>query len=122
MRDAACTLASRSAAFRKWIAIFPVTDVPCGSAYCTSDSWLGNSASFYKRRKAVLSPKTVLFLLSNMVRAETTKSYVSVKRKLDVKSIKELTTRQKIIWIVFCLYLFISVKVDALTVHITAVL
>ena len=62
------------------------------------------------------------FLLSNTVRAETTKSYVSIKRNLDVKSIKPIPTRQKTIWIVFCLSLFISKRVNTLTTHITAVL
>lgn len=70
----------------------------------------------------MLSPKNQSFLLTNMVKAKTTKVYVSVKRDLDVKSIKELVTRQKIIWIVFCLYLFNSMKANTVMMHVTTVL
>lgn len=69
----------------------------------------GTTHPFAKQERQCRTLK-LAFLSSNMARAETVKSYVSVKRDLDVKSIKGLTTRQKIIWTVFCLYLFISIK------------
>lgn len=57
-----------------------------------------------------------------MVKAKTTKVFVSVKRNLDVKSIKELVTRRKIIWVVFCLYLSNSMKANTVMMHVAAVL
>lgn len=62
------------------------------------------------------------FLLSNMVKAKTTKVYVSVERNLNVKSVKELVTRQKIIWIVFCLYLYNSTKANTVMMHVATLL
>lgn len=57
-----------------------------------------------------------------MVKAKTTEVYVSAKRNLDVKSIKKLVKRKKIIWIAFCLYLFNSMKANTVMMHVTTVL